>query len=114
MKVFTYSEARQNLSKLLVLAQDQEVEIRRKDGSRFSLRAKRTEPASPFDVLGIDSAVSTTDVLEAVRESSEGCCVALRAFPSLHTRISGHDLGFYSRPRILRFGSRNSLHLSAH
>lgn len=71
MKVFTYSEARQNLSKLLILAQDQEVEIRRKDGSRFSLRAKRTERASPFDVPGIDSAVSTSDILEAVRESRE-------------------------------------------
>ena len=37
MQVFTYSEARQNLSKLLVLAQTEEVEIRRKDGSIFSL-----------------------------------------------------------------------------
>src|SRR5690625_7429062 len=100
MKVFTYSEARQNLSKLLVLAQDQEVEIRRKDGSRFSLRAKRTEPASPFDVPGIDSAVSTTDILEAVRESREGRCVALRARPELPTRIPGPDPGSSSRTRI--------------
>ena len=29
MKVFTYSEARQNLAKLLVIAQKEEVEIRR-------------------------------------------------------------------------------------
>ena len=33
MKVFTYSEARQNLSKLLLLAQKEEVEIRRRDGT---------------------------------------------------------------------------------
>ncbi len=36
MKVFTYSEARQNLSKLLRIAQKEEVEIRRRDGATFS------------------------------------------------------------------------------
>jgi len=69
MRVFTYSEARQNLSKLLVLAQDEEVEIRRKDGSVFSLRVKQTDSTSPFDVPGVDTEATTSDVLEAVRES---------------------------------------------
>ncbi len=41
MKVFTYSEARQNLAKLLVIAQKEEVEIRRKDGTIFSLLSKK-------------------------------------------------------------------------
>ena len=41
MKVFTYSEARQNLSKLLLLAQKEEVEIRRRDGTIFSLTSKK-------------------------------------------------------------------------
>ncbi len=71
MKVFTYSEARQNLSKLLVLAQREEVEIRRKDGSTFSLRAKRTESKSPFDVPGVSTSVTTSNILDAVRESRE-------------------------------------------
>jgi hypothetical protein len=71
MKVFTYSEARQNLSKLLILAQSEEVEIRRKDGSTFSLRAKRRQPKSPFDVPGIDTRATTSDVLDAVREARE-------------------------------------------
>ncbi|HYW75609.1 MAG TPA: prevent-host-death protein [Gammaproteobacteria bacterium] len=71
MKVFTYSEARQNLSKLLILAQSEEVEIRRKDGSTFSLRAKRRPPKSPFDVPGIDTGATTSDVLDAVREVRE-------------------------------------------
>ena len=35
MKAFTYSEARQNLSKILILAQKEEVEIRRRDGQIF-------------------------------------------------------------------------------
>jgi len=71
MKVFTYSEARQNLSKLLVLAQREEVEIRRKDGSTFSLRAKPRESKSPFDVPGVSTSATTSNILEAVRESRE-------------------------------------------
>lgn len=53
MKVFTYSEARQNLSKLLSMAQKEEIEIRRKDGSVFSLKSKRGKAKSPFDVPGV-------------------------------------------------------------
>ncbi len=69
MKVFTYSEARQNLSRLLTLAQKEEVEIRRKDGSVFSLRSKQSESTSPFDLSGVSTGASTADVLDAVRES---------------------------------------------
>lgn len=71
MKVFTYSEARQNLSKLLTLAQKEEVEIHRRDGSVFSLRSKRERPKSPFDVPGVQTAATTSDILDAVRESRE-------------------------------------------
>lgn len=71
MKVFTYSEARQNLSKLLAMAKKEEVEIRRKDGSVFSLRSKRSESRSPFDVPGVKTEASVTDILDAVRESRE-------------------------------------------
>ena len=71
MKVFTYSEARQNLSKLLLLAQREEVEIRRKDGSTFTLRAKRPPSKSPFDVPGINTAATTSNILEAVWDSRE-------------------------------------------
>ena len=69
MRVFTYSEARQNLAKLLSLAQREEVQIRRKDGSRFVLRAVETSAASPFDVEGIRAEATTEDILEAVCES---------------------------------------------
>ncbi len=69
MKVFTYSEARQNLSKLLVLAQREEVEIRRKDGSTFTLRAKSRESKSPFDVPGVSTRATTSDIVDAVRDS---------------------------------------------
>lgn len=71
MKVFTYSEARQNLSKLLLLAQNEEVEIRRKDGSIFSLTSKEKESKSPFDISGIKTKATTQNILEAVKCSRE-------------------------------------------
>jgi len=69
MKVFTYSEARQNLSELLLLAQREEVEIRRKDGAVFSLVAKIKEKKSPFDVPGIKTKATMQDFLNAVQDS---------------------------------------------
>ncbi len=71
MKVFTYSEARQNLSKLLLLAQKEEIEIRRKDGTVFSLKSKIAKEKSPFDVPGITTAATTADILDAVSESRQ-------------------------------------------
>ena len=72
MQVFTYSEARQNLSKLLVLAQTEEVEIRRKDGSIFSLVSKKKPLKSPFDVPGISTKATTQNILSAIEESRKG------------------------------------------
>jgi antitoxin (DNA-binding transcriptional repressor) of toxin-antitoxin stability system len=69
MKVFTYSEARQNLAKLLDLAQDEEIEIRRRDGAVFTLTVKRQQAGSPFDIPGIQSSATTQDILDAVQES---------------------------------------------
>ncbi len=72
MKVFTYSEARQNLSKLLNIAQKEEVEIRRKDGTIFSLVSKQEKKTSPFDVPGMKTKATTRDILRALRESRAG------------------------------------------
>lgn len=71
MRVFTYSEARQNLAKLLSMAQKEEIEIRRKDGSVFILKLKSSQDGSPFDVPGVKSSVATEDILDAVRESRQ-------------------------------------------
>jgi hypothetical protein len=72
MKIFTYSEARQNLAKLLLMAQDEEIEIRRKDGSIFFLTAKKSQKKSPFDVSGINTKATTQDILDAVMDSRMG------------------------------------------
>jgi hypothetical protein len=69
MKIFTYSEARQNLAKLLLMAKDEEIEIRRKDGSIFSLTAKKSQKKSPFDISGINTKATTQDILDAVMDS---------------------------------------------
>ena len=72
MKVFTYSEARQNLSRLLMLAQKEEVEIRRRDGTVFSLKRKNIKAKSPFDVSGIKTKATTQDIIDAIRDSRRG------------------------------------------
>lgn len=71
MKVFTYSQARQNLARLLTMAQKEEIEIRRKDGSAFILKSKRGKTKSPFDVPGVKSSATTADVLDAIRASRQ-------------------------------------------
>ncbi len=76
MKVFTYSEARQNLSKLLKFAQVEEVEIRRRDGTVFSIVSKKGKLTSPFDVDGIRTKATTQDILNAVEESRDACNLA--------------------------------------
>ena len=70
MKVYTYSEARQNLSELLNEAQNEEVIIKRRDGSIFSVKAKKSKK-SPFDVEGIKANLSKEQILESIRESRE-------------------------------------------
>lgn len=68
MKVYTYSEARQHLSKVLDIAREEEVVIKRRGGETFSLVYKKT-PKSPFDVPGVKTSATTKDILEAIRES---------------------------------------------
>ena len=69
MKVFTYSEARQHLSDVLKIAQNEEVEIRRRDGQIFSVTSKKAIAKSPFDVKSIKTKVKTQDILSAIRKS---------------------------------------------
>lgn len=68
MKAYTYSEARQQLSKVLDIARNEEVVIKRRGGEIFSLVLKKT-PESPFDVPGVKTSATTKDILESIRES---------------------------------------------
>ena len=71
MRVYTYSEARQNFASLLEIAQrDGAVGIRRKDGQSFVLQPE-TSGASPLDVEGVDLGVSSAEIVEIIREGRE-------------------------------------------
>ncbi|WP_250655287.1 type II toxin-antitoxin system Phd/YefM family antitoxin [Alkalimarinus coralli] len=69
MRIYTYSEARQNLSELLSLAENEEVVIQRRDGKTFTVNFKQNEVKSPFDVSGINTKATTKNILDAVEES---------------------------------------------
>ncbi len=62
----------QNLSRLLNFVQPQEIEIRRRDGGVFTLKAKKEKRKPPFDVPGIKTKATTEDITDAVRESRDG------------------------------------------
>ncbi len=72
MEAYTYSKARQNLSRLLDLAlKTGEVKIRRRDGTSFVIKPERDRKSkSPFDVKGIQiKGISQGDILKSIKES---------------------------------------------
>jgi antitoxin (DNA-binding transcriptional repressor) of toxin-antitoxin stability system len=72
MKIYNYSEARQNFSTVLNTALKEEVIITRKDGSKFKLVPILENKKSPLeDIKGIKTDVSMSDILDAIRESRE-------------------------------------------
>lgn len=71
VKVYTYSEARQRLSRVLDEAKKQgEIRIKRQDGAEFKIQPVKST-GSPLDVAGVDAGVSTSDIRKAIRDSRE-------------------------------------------
>jgi hypothetical protein len=71
MKLYTFSDARQQFSKVLDTAKKEgKVLIRRRDGSLFSLVAEKTV-ISPFDVDGISTKVTTSEIVDVLRSERE-------------------------------------------
>ena len=71
MKIFTFSEARQKLASLLeTVRQEGEVRIRRRDGTVYAIRQIKEE-VSPFEVAGIRSTLTATEIVQYVREGRE-------------------------------------------
>ena len=70
MKVYTYSEARQRLAKILNIARTEEVVIKRRGGGTFFI-IFRKNLKTPFDVPGIKTKATTNDILDAVKKSRE-------------------------------------------
>lgn len=68
MKIYTYSDARQKFSAVLESAQKEgKVMLRRRDGRLFSIRPESVND-SPLDVTGIQSKVTTAEILETLRK----------------------------------------------
>ncbi len=67
-KVYTYSEARQNLASLLDQAtQEGKVRVRRKDGQIFVIRPE-TRTGSPLDVEGVDLGMTAAEIVQFIHE----------------------------------------------
>ncbi len=68
MKVYTYTEARQNLASLLdQAAREGEVRIKRKDGQVFVIRLQ-PKTKSPLEVEGIDLGITTQEIVDFIDE----------------------------------------------
>ena len=71
MKVYTFSEARQNLASVLDQARKEgAVRIRRRDGQVFLLKPE-VSTRSPLDIPGIDVEITTDEIVAFVREGRE-------------------------------------------
>jgi hypothetical protein len=70
-KIFTYSQARQNLASVLLQAdQDGEVTITHRDGRKYIVKAAKTN-RSPLDVPCISKNLSREEILDSIREGRE-------------------------------------------
>ena len=71
MKVYTYSEARQNLSSVLDQATESgEVRVKRRDGREFVIKPIKYH-GSPLNVDGIDLDMTSEEIVDIVREGRE-------------------------------------------
>ena len=92
MKVYTYSQARQQLASLLEeAARKGVVKIRRRDGAVFEL-ARAEERESGLDVPGLATDIGTAEMLSIVRESRAGTIAArVPATPGQSVRVRGRS-----------------------
>ncbi len=72
MKEYTYSEARQKLSRVLdEVVKYGEVRVKRRDGTRFTIK-QETDPRSLLDVEGVKGvSISEEDLIQSIRDSRE-------------------------------------------
>ncbi|MDR1317718.1 MAG: type II toxin-antitoxin system Phd/YefM family antitoxin [Spirochaetales bacterium] len=75
MKIYNYSEARQNFSTVLNTALKEEVIITRRDGSKFkliSIKENKKELKSPLEsIKGIKTNITMDEILEAIKQGRE-------------------------------------------
>ncbi len=76
MRVYNYSEARQQLTSVLNRALKEDVVISRRDGTRFLVRSIKKNvrlKKSPFESIATIKVKATTkDIVDVIREGREG------------------------------------------
>jgi len=101
MKVYSYSQARQQLAAVLNRARREgEVEIRRRDGQVFSVRPMASA-GSPLDVPAVKTDLSREEIVGLVRESRRSAERFLKAttWPKLRLPPTGKKRGRLHRGR---------------
>ena len=69
--LYTYSEARQKLAKILEEAiMEGEVLVKRKDGTIFIIKPISIKK-SPLDIEGVDLDISTSEIIDIISEGRE-------------------------------------------
>ena len=75
MRIYNYSEARQNFATVLNIALEEEVIITRRDGSKFkliSMNKNKGESISPLEnIKGIKTSITMDEILEAIKRGRE-------------------------------------------
>jgi len=71
MKIYTFSQARQELARILEESKNEEVIISRRSGDSFAIVPQKPRHRSPFDVPGLNKEISRRDIIEALDESKE-------------------------------------------
>ena len=100
MKIYSYSEARQQLAELLNRARREgQVEICRRDGQAFVVRPT-LRAGSPLDVQGVDAGLSREQVVGLVRESRRSTGRLIKAMTPPKKR------GCHTDPPAIRRGSK--------
>ena len=70
MRTYNYSEVQQNFSSILSLSLTEEVIVKEKNGRRYRITPiETTANKSPFDVQGINTDISTDEMIDFLRES---------------------------------------------
>jgi len=71
MRQYTFTEARQHFASILDEAKKEGVVcIKKKDGESFYIKPAESKK-SPLDVKGVDLGVTSSEIVDAVRESRE-------------------------------------------
>jgi hypothetical protein len=68
MKVYSFTEARQNLAQVLAEARESGALIKRRSGETYVIQ-RQTPVGSPLDVPGISTRANTDDIRAAIAES---------------------------------------------